>query len=180
MKHTTNVRKEPWRLAHRFLYICQNGKLYDGDVLRSKKADLAIIKVRENNLIGLISALAPIVGDIVKEAIPDPDKKAEAENKVRLALLENTKQIEASASQIILAEAKSESWIASSWRPILMFNITLIVSVNYLIFPLIEVATGSKLMIPLPDELWTLLTVGVGGYVVGRSGEKVAKTLRKP
>jgi|TARA_R100001129_G_C5281461_1_gene237020 hypothetical protein len=131
-------------------------------------------------LIGLISALAPIVGDIVKEAIPDPDKKAEAENKVRLALLENTKQIEASASQIILAEAKSESWIASSWRPILMFNITLIVSVNYLIFPLIEVATGSKLMIPLPDELWTLLTVGVGGYVVGRSGEKVAKTLRKP
>jgi|TARA_Y100001951_G_scaffold101569_1_gene106680 hypothetical protein len=131
-------------------------------------------------LIGLISALAPIVGDIVKEAIPDPDKKAEAENKVRLALLENTKQIEASASQIILAEAKSESWIASSWRPILMFNITLIVSVNYLIFPLIEVATGSKLMIPLPDELWTLLTVGVGGYVVGRSGEKVAKTLKKP
>tara|TARA_R100001460_G_scaffold8002_2_gene20113 strand:+ start:946 stop:1341 length:396 start_codon:yes stop_codon:yes gene_type:complete len=131
-------------------------------------------------LIGLISALAPIVGDIVKEAIPDPDKKAEAENKVRLALLENTKQIEASASQIILAEAKSESWIASSWRPILMFNITLIVSVNYLIFPLVEVATGSKLMIPLPDELWTLLTVGVGGYVVGRSGEKVAKTLKKP
>tara|TARA_R100000329_G_scaffold36140_1_gene34005 strand:+ start:1214 stop:1609 length:396 start_codon:yes stop_codon:yes gene_type:complete len=131
-------------------------------------------------LIGLISALAPIVGDIVKEAIPDPDKKAEAENKVRLALLENTKQIEASASQIILAEAKSESWIASSWRPILMFNITLIVSVNYLIFPLIEVSTGSKLMIPLPDELWTLLTVGVGGYVVGRSGEKVAKTLKKP
>jgi hypothetical protein len=131
-------------------------------------------------LIGLISALAPIVGDIVKEAIPDPDKKAEAENKVRLALLENTKQIEASASQIILAEAKSESWIASSWRPILMFNITLIVSVNYLIFPLIEMATGSKLMIPLPDELWTLLTVGVGGYVVGRSGEKVAKTLKKP
>lgn len=131
-------------------------------------------------MIGLISALAPIVGDIVKEAIPDPDKKAEAENKVRLALLENTKQIEASASQIILAEAKSESWIASSWRPILMFNITLIVSVNYLIFPLIEVSTGSKLMIPLPDELWTLLTVGVGGYVVGRSGEKVAKTLKKP
>ena len=45
-------------------------------------------------MISLISALAPIVGDIVKEAIPDPDKKAEAENKVRLALLENTKQIE--------------------------------------------------------------------------------------
>ena len=130
-------------------------------------------------MISLISALAPIVGDIVKEAIPDPDKKAEAENKVRLALLENTKQIEASASAILLAEAKSESWIASSWRPILMLNITAIVSVNYLIFPLIEVATGNKMMIPLPEELWTLLTVGVGGYVLGRSGEKVAKNFQK-
>jgi len=130
-------------------------------------------------MISLISALAPIVGDIVKEAIPDPDKKAEAENKVRLALLENTKQIEASASAIVLAEAKSESWIASSWRPILMLNITAIVSVNYLIFPLIEVTTGNKMMIPLPEELWTLLTVGVGGYVLGRSGEKVAKNFQK-
>jgi len=130
-------------------------------------------------MISLISALAPIVGDIVKEAIPDPDKKAEAENKVRLALLENTKQIEASASAIVLAESQSESWIASSWRPILMLNITAIVSVNYLIFPLIEVATGNKMMIPLPEELWTLLTVGVGGYVLGRSGEKVAKNFQK-
>jgi|TARA_Y100000813_G_scaffold87056_1_gene61780 hypothetical protein len=131
-------------------------------------------------MISLISALAPIVGDIVKEAIPDPDKKRDAENKVRLALLENSKQLEASASQIVLAEAKSESWIARSWRPILMLNITAIVSVNYLIFPLIEVTTGHKMMIPLPDELWTLLTVGVGGYVLGRSGEKVAQHIKKP
>ena len=130
-------------------------------------------------MIPLITALAPLIGDIVKEAIPDPDKKMDAENKVRLALLENAKQIEASASSIVLAEAKSESWIASSWRPILMMNITAIVSVNFLIFPLIEVFTGTKLSILLPPELWTLLTVGVGGYTIGRSAEKVARNLKK-
>tara|TARA_R110000851_G_scaffold250215_2_gene402708 strand:+ start:206 stop:598 length:393 start_codon:yes stop_codon:yes gene_type:complete len=130
-------------------------------------------------MIPLITALAPLIGDIVKEAIPDPDKKMDAENKVRLALLENAKQIEASASSIVLAEAKSESWIASSWRPILMMNITAIVSVNFLVFPLVEVFTGTKLSIPLPPELWTLLTVGVGGYTIGRSAEKVAVNLKK-
>tara|TARA_R110000782_G_scaffold148512_1_gene241237 strand:- start:62 stop:454 length:393 start_codon:yes stop_codon:yes gene_type:complete len=130
-------------------------------------------------MIPLITMLAPLIGDIVKEAIPDPDKKMDAENKVRLALLENAKQIEASASSIVLAEAKSESWIASSWRPILMMNITAIVSVNFLIFPLIEVFTGTKLSILLPPELWTLLTVGVGGYTIGRSAEKVARNLKK-
>ena len=124
-------------------------------------------------MIPLITMLAPLISDIVKEAIPDPDKKMDAENKVRLALLENAKQIEASASSIVLAEAKSESWIASSWRPILMMNITAIVSVNFLVF------TGTKLSIPLPPELWTLLTVGVGGYTIGRSAEKVAINLKK-
>ena len=29
----------------------------------------------------------------------------------------------------------------------------------------------------VPDRLWTLLTVGIGGYVAGRSGEKIAKSL---
>ena len=130
-------------------------------------------------MIPLITMLAPLIGDIVKEAIPDPDKKMDAENKVRLALLENAKQIEASASSIVLAEAKSESWIASSWRPILMMNITAIVSVNFLVFPLVEVFTGTKLSIPFPPELWTLLTVGVGGYTIGRSAEKVAVNLKK-
>ena len=64
-----------------------------------------------------------------------------------------------------------------------MLNITAIVSWNFLLAPLIELGvllyTGNQipLVIPLPGELWTLLTVGVGGYVVGRSVEKTGKNL---
>ena len=130
-------------------------------------------------MIPLITALAPLVADIVKEAIPDPDKRNEAENKVRLALLENSKQLEASASQIILAEAKSEHWMAASWRPLLMMVITAIVAWNYLIGGIIEAIIGRDILIPLPDEMWTLLTVGVGGYTLGRSGEKIAQNMKK-
>jgi len=130
-------------------------------------------------MLPLISALAPLVADIVKEAIPDPDKKNEAENKVRLALLENSQQLEASASQIILAEAKSEHWIAAAWRPILMLVITAIVAWNYLLGGIVEAITGQDILIDLPEEMWTLLTVGVGGYTLGRSGEKIAKNMKK-
>lgn len=130
-------------------------------------------------MLPLITALAPLVADIVKEAIPDADKRVEAENKVRLALLENSQQIEASASQIILAEAKSEHWMAASWRPLLMMVITAIVAWNYLIGGIIEALIGRDFLIPLPDEMWTLLTVGVGGYTLGRSGEKIAKNINK-
>ena len=43
-------------------------------------------------------------------------------------------------------------------------------------------STGAAfpLTIDLPEQLWTLLTVGVSGYIVGRSGEKIADKIRKP
>jgi len=129
-------------------------------------------------MIPLITALAPILGDVVKKAIPDKDAQVQAENAVRLALLENSKQIEASASQIILAEAKSEHWVAAAWRPILMLTITAIVAWNYLLGPLVQAAIGVEILLDLPDEMWNLLLVGVGGYTVGRSAEKVAKTMK--
>lgn len=33
---------------------------------------------------------------------------------------------------------------------------------------------------PIPSELWTLLQIGMGGYIVARSAEKVSQTLKTP
>ena len=66
-----------------------------------------------------------------------------------------------------------------------MLTITAIVGWNYLAAPLVELAVrlfagGTvPLTIPLPEELWQLLMIGVGGYVCGRSAEKVAKNFKK-
>ncbi len=102
-----------------------------------------------------------------------------------MALMQNTAEIEKAAASVVIAEANSEHKITATWRPILMLTITAIVGWNYLVAPLVELAvtlaTGNQmpLSIPLPEELWTLLTVGVGGYVLGRSGEKIAGKLSK-
>ncbi len=135
----------------------------------------------------LLPVLAPILGDVVKRVLPeDKDKAAEIERELSMQLMMNSATVEKAAADVILAEAKSDSWLASSWRPILMLVITAIVAWNFLFAPLIELAvvliTNDQipLAIDLPSELWTLLTVGVGGYVMGRSGEKIVNNLRKP
>jgi hypothetical protein len=98
----------------------------------------------------------------------------------------NSAAIEQSAASVILAEAKSEHKITAIWRPLLMVVITAIIGWNFLIAPLVELAvtlfTGDQipLSIPLPDQLWSLLMIGVGGYVVGRSGEKMVKNFKAP
>ena len=134
----------------------------------------------------LLPVLGPIVGDVIKRVLPeDKDKRAEIEREINMALLGNSAAIEQAAASVILAESKSEHWITATWRPILMLTITAIVGWNFLIAPLIELAvllsTNDQvpLSIPLPEQLWNLLMIGVGGYVVGRSGEKIAKNLKK-
>ena len=65
-------------------------------------------------------------------------------------------------SEVVLAEAKGESTLQRSWRPI-----TMLVFVGLVVADSIGV-----LAVPLAPEAWTLLQLGLGGYVVGRSVEK--------
>jgi len=80
---------------------------------------------------------------------------------------------------IIIAETQSQSWLARNWRPILMLTIVTIVANNYVIFPYVSLFTAKVTMLVLPDHLWSLLKIGVGGYIVGRSGETIVKTLKR-
>ena len=135
----------------------------------------------------LLPLLAPILGDVMKRVLPeDKDKRADIEREINMALVTNSAAIEQAAASVIVAEAKSEHKITAIWRPVLMMTITAIVAWNFLFAPLIELAvmlfTGNQipLSIALPDQLWNLLMIGVGGYVVGRSGEKMVKSYKAP
>lgn len=71
---------------------------------------------------------------------------------------ENLKQ----RAAIVEAEAKSEHWLTSTWRPITMLTF----------LGLIVLDQTGQLHFRLAPEAWTLLQLGLGGYVVGRSVEK--------
>jgi len=131
-------------------------------------------------MLQLIPVLAPIVGDLVKRLVPDSDKANEIEKEVKLALLEHTDSLEAMRGKIVLSEAQSGNWLTSAWRPMLMMVVVLIIACNYLLFPIVRIFYPEMITLELPQELWQLLTIGVGGYVVGRSGEKMVDKWNKP
>ena len=79
-------------------------------------------------------------------------------------------------AEIVKAEVSSPNRWTSGWRPTLMYIIIAIIGLNYLIFPLISIIFKISLTLELPSELWTLMEIGLGGYVVGRSAEKVVQT----
>jgi hypothetical protein len=67
-------------------------------------------------------------------------------------------------ARLVEAEAKGDSWLQRTWRPITMLTFLVLVVADQ---------TG-VLAFRLAPEAWTLLQIGLGGYVVGRSVEKAA------
>ncbi len=90
-----------------------------------------------------------------------------------MVLTGQMKEIESAAS-IIVAEAKGDSWLQRSWRPLLMCLFGVIIANNYLVVPLFGTPAAA-----IPPDMWDLLKLGVGGYVLGRSVEKGVKVWKE-
>jgi hypothetical protein len=122
-----------------------------------------------------VAALLSAGMDIINKVIPDPIKQAEARARlVEIQQKGELQEIEASMS-VIVAEANSEHWVVASWRPITMLTFTAIIANNYILYPYLSLFWEAAPMLALPSDLWDLLKIGLGGYVVGRSAEKTVK-----
>lgn len=130
---------------------------------------------------GIVNALSGPVSTIADRYFDNQDEKDAFKNSVELEILKNQKDFEDLSANIVLAEAKSEHWLTSSWRPFTMILFALVIAINILIIPYIVIPLLWMFGVPvpefmeIPEQVWTLITIGLGGYVGGRSGEKMVK-----
>ena len=117
-------------------------------------------------------------GGLVKDLLSGLDKlftskeeKIKAENVIKQILIEKQLELQKMQTEIIVTEAKG-NWLQRSWRPILMLTFGFIVIYVKFIAPLFNLTTPE-----LEIEFWELLKIGIGGYVVGRSAEKISKNV---
>lgn len=85
-------------------------------------------------------------------------------------LMHESKVIEAQSS-IIKAEANSDSWLARNWRPLLMVTFAGLIVARWFGFSAPNISQQEYM------ELWNIIKLGVGGYVIGRSAEKIANAV---
>jgi hypothetical protein len=109
-----------------------------------------------------------------EERLDAKGKIISLQGQVMAASLEYESQLSEMKSNIIIAEAKGASWMQRNWRPTLMLTIVAIVANNYIVYPYLTLLGIPATPLELPEELFTLMQIGVGGYIVGRSAEKIA------
>ena len=113
------------------------------------------------------------IGSVIDDLFTNDEERIEAKNKVYQILKEKELELRKMQTEVIVTEAKG-NWLQRSWRPILMLGFGFIVMYNKFFAPAFGLPNAE-----LEGEFWNLLQLGVGGYVIGRSAEKIAKDVIK-
>jgi hypothetical protein len=111
-----------------------------------------------------LTAALDVGGKLIDKFFPDAD--AEMKNKMNQFLTVFTAQ-----AQIVQAEAASNNWLASSWRPITMLTFVALIVAQWFGWAAPNLAEAEYL------KLWDIVQLGLGGYVIGRSVEKVVPSI---
>lgn len=126
-------------------------------------------------MLNVLGAVAPMVKTLFSTIDKTIDNKADAEKmkqQIQQQLLSGQlKELEAQAS-IITAEANG-GWLQRNWRPLLMIIFAGLVVAHWFGF------TAPNIPESVQNSLLNIVMIGVGGYVVGRSGEKIADKFKK-
>lgn len=130
-------------------------------------------------LLGFLSTLVKPVTELIDSMHTSDEEKAAAKLKAIELLQQKEDELIKNQSKIIEAEAKSRHWLTAAWRPCLMFTFILLIINNYVAAPYINLFFDKDIMLTLPPKMWSLLQIGVGGYIVGRSAEKMEIFKRK-
>lgn len=109
-----------------------------------------------------------VIGIVDKISAPDQAKQKLKTEMVNM-LTSKINDIIDLQSQVIQTEMKG-NWLQRSWRPLVMLTFTAIIVIGaFTEIPYLETTS----------PFWELLKLGIGGYVVGRSVEKIADTATK-
>ena len=126
----------------------------------------------------MLQFLLPILGNIgnqvAKNLFPDPadeTKRKEAEHQFTLGVMQHANQIEQAAAEVVKAEAASSHWLAANWRPLTMLTFVGLVVARWMGWTAPGMTESEYL------SIYDLIKIGIGGYVVGRSAEKIVPAI---
>ena len=112
------------------------------------------------------------VGKIVDNVITNNEEKSEAKKQLTEVVLKSLNEVAQVQGEVIKTEMNGNV-LQKSWRPITMLTFVVILVCKWFGW------TDSEIPLQLEVELMSLVKLGLGGFVVGRSVEKIATTVTK-
>jgi len=110
------------------------------------------------------------VGNIVDNVFTNDEEKSEAKKQLTEVVLKSLNEVAEVQGEVIKTEMKG-NFLQKSWRPLIMLTFGVILVCKW--FGL----TNEAIPLQLELQLLDIVKLGLGGYVVGRSAEKIATSV---
>lgn len=119
------------------------------------------------------------ISRILDAYIKDTELRRKLEADLQTQIIAHFGKEQALEQSIVLAEINSDNWLTKTWRPILMLSLLGFLGFVGVVLPVADLIAGYAVPFnprwgALPPEFWQFLSIGVGGYIGGRSLEKIA------
>ena len=118
-------------------------------------------------MIGFVSSLVPILGGVLDKILPDKEAKDKAKAALMEQLLMQEHELKKAAADTIKAEAASSHWLAANWRPITMLIFVGLITARWFGYAAPNLSEAEYI------KLWDIVELGLGGYMIGRTAEKI-------
>ncbi len=109
-----------------------------------------------------LQSLIPLIGSIADKVFDSQEEKEKFKAELNRA-----------AADVVMSEAKGESWLQRNWRPITMLSFLILLGSYWFGFAPDYLIENPAVV----ERVFVLLQIGIGGYIGGRTVEKTAKTI---
>lgn len=122
----------------------------------------------------LFPVLMQVLGPVLQKVIPDEGKRAEAQAELQRAMLDQQADLNKAMADVMKADASSESAMARNARPIVVYWALAMITWVGVVSPMIGLQAETIAALKgVPEDLWSLLSVGIGAYMLARSVDKI-------
>lgn len=126
------------------------------------------------SILATITGAIGAVTNLVDSIVTTDEEKGVIKNELRRVenmfaekVLDYESKMMEMRANVIMTEAKGDSWLQRSWRPITMLTFLILVVLHH----------AGWLAIELTDQMWGLLKIGIGGYIGSRGAEKIVPAI---
>lgn len=108
-----------------------------------------------------------LITTVINKIWPDPADREKAEVAALTASVDAAMRLVSAQTAVIVSEAQGGGTLQRNWRPITMLTFLALIVADFCGFRAPDMSAEVEM------KLFSLLELGIGGYIIGRSAEKI-------
>jgi hypothetical protein len=130
-------------------------------------------------IVSLLPMLLPGLMDVIKRVVPDPAQQAQIQQDITTKIIDAQSALWQSSKDVMVADAAQDDKYTKRARPSVVYWSMLFTTLIAVLASFGHAQPVLDALTQVPNELWQLMTVGIGAFGLSRGVEKGISLVKK-